>query len=93
MRFEPGTRQGARRAPWSVHEMEWDEIDRPGCYLVIVPGHLARIPASAFTPGQVPAVSLVSLSPVRVARLSNDPAESLEVLRAVAAARGYLVSF
>ncbi|MBP6876064.1 MAG: hypothetical protein KBD56_08345 [Candidatus Eisenbacteria bacterium] len=64
-------------------EMLWEEIDRPGCYLLPDAGLIARLPRSALGPGTLPLVTLVSEKPVRAVRISDDPTERIEVLRAV----------
>ncbi|MGE5175918.1 MAG: hypothetical protein ACM3JJ_06020 [Hyphomicrobiales bacterium] len=74
-------------------EMEWNAIDEPGCYLVIETGDLARIPQEALAPGHSPLVTLTSQKEARVARLSDNPAEPISVLRAIAADNDYFVAF
>jgi len=83
-----------RRSPASgLAEMLWDEIDRPGCYLMLGVGILVRMPRAALSPGNLPLVSLVSRSGPIVARISDDPAESVDVLRAIAERHAYAIDF
>ena len=74
-------------------EMEWNGIDEAGCYLIIETGELARVPQEALAPGHSPLVTLTSQKETRVARLSENPAEPISVLRAIAADNDYFVSF
>ena len=89
-RLEGG--EGALRTS-GLAEMLWDEIDCPGCYLLLRTGILVRLPRAALSPGNVPLISLASRSGPVVARISNDPAESIDVLRAIAERHAYAVSF
>lgn len=84
--------QSSREAT-SLAEMEWHEIDRPGCYLFLRWGDLLRIPEEGLTAGRAPAIAIDTQSSRRVARISNDPAEALSVLRRIAALHGYWVNF
>lgn len=74
-------------------EMEWDEMDRPGCYLLVDSGDLVRVPREALTPGSLPVITIISRGAVKVARVSNNPAEPLEILRRLASRNGYYVNF
>jgi hypothetical protein len=74
-------------------EMHWDEIDRPGCYLLLGTGVLVRMPRAALSPGSLPLISLLSRSGPIVARMSDDPAESIDVLRAIAESHAYAIDF
>lgn len=91
------TQKGQSRSPQfrnsRLSEMEWNGIDEPGCYLLIETGELARVPQEALAPGHSPLVTLTSQKETRVARLSENPAEPISVLRAIAADNDYFVSF
>ncbi len=76
-----------------LSEMEWNEIEQPGCYLLVESGDLARIPQEALAPGHSPLITVTSANETRVARLSDNPAEPISVLRAVAADNDYFVNF
>ena len=74
-------------------EMSWGAITEPGCYLLLDTGDLVRIPAEALAPGHSPLVTFTSVKGLRVAKLSENPAEPITVLRAIAADNDYFVNF
>jgi hypothetical protein len=74
-------------------EMNWNAIDDPGCYLLVETGELVRIPQEAVAPGHSPLVTITSIRETRVAQLSENPAEPISVLRAIAADNDYFVNF
>ena len=76
-----------------LQEMSWGTITEPGCYLVLDTGALVRIPAEALAPGHSPLVTFTSAKGLRVAKLSDNPAEPITVLRAIAADNDYFVNF
>lgn len=76
-----------------LQEMEWNAIDEPGCYLLIASGDLVRIPDEALAPGHSPLLTFTSTRETRVAKLSQNPAEPISVLRSIAADNDYHVSF
>jgi hypothetical protein len=88
-----GTTRPAQFRNSHLVEMGWNAIDEPGCYLLIETGDLARIPQEALAPGHSPLVILTSQKEARVARLSENPAEPISVLRAIAANNDYHVAF
>jgi hypothetical protein len=70
-------------------ELRPSEIDKPGCYLVTGTGRLLRI-----TEETLPWHALNPLpSSAWVARLSENPTETITRLRQVADANGYFVNF
>ncbi|MFQ5890342.1 MAG: hypothetical protein ACE5JR_09860 [Gemmatimonadota bacterium] len=73
--------------------MAWNDIDRPGCYLIIGAGDLVRIPLEALQGGHSPLISITSVGETRVAKLSDNPATPISVLRTVAADNDYFVNF
>src|SRR5262249_4914988 len=73
--------------------MEWSQIEDVGCYLMIGTGELARIPKEGLALGHSPLITLRSVQDVRVAKLSDNPAEPISVLRATAADNDYFVNF
>lgn len=81
-------RKGTQGDLGRLPEMCWDDITEPGAYLLITAGLLARI-----YPGEVPAHRRVRWSGARVAKLSPNPADSLNVLRDTAARFRYIVNF
>jgi hypothetical protein len=81
-------RRGSR-----LQEMSWNEIQRPGCYLIVGSGDLVRVPRHALALGHSPLITMTSTGEIRVAMLSDNPAERISVLRAFAAANDYLVNF
>jgi hypothetical protein len=74
-------------------EMSWNEIQRPGCYLIVGSGDLVRIPQDALAPGHSPLITVTSTGETRVAKLSDNPAEPISVLRSFAADNDYFVNF
>ena len=76
-----------------LQELSWNEIERPGCYLILGSGNLVRIPHDALAPGHSPLITIASIGETRVARLSDNPAESISVLRSFAADNDYFVNF
>ena len=74
-------------------EMSWGTISEPGCYVILDTGDLVRIPAEALAPGHSPLVTFTSVKGLRVAKLSENPAEPITVLRAIAADNDYFVNF
>ena len=76
-----------------LQEMSWNEIQRPGCYLILGSGNLARVPQDALAPGHSPLITVTSIAETRVAKLSDNPAEPISVLRSFAADNDYVVNF
>jgi hypothetical protein len=76
-----------------LSEMAWNEIERPGCYVVKGSGDLVRIPQEGLAVGHSPLITITSTGETRVAKLSDNPAEPISVLRAIAADNDYFVNF
>jgi len=76
-----------------LQEMSWNEIQRAGCYLILGSGNLVRVPQDALAPGHSPLITITSIGETRVARLSDNPAEPISVLRSFAADNDYFVNF
>ncbi|MBI4477380.1 MAG: hypothetical protein HY654_09420 [Acidobacteria bacterium] len=76
-----------------LQEMGWNQIERPGCYLIVGSGDLVRVPQDALAPGHSPLVTITSIGETRVAKLSDNPAEPISALRAFAADNDYFVNF
>ena len=76
-----------------VQEMSWNQIEHPGSYLIIGSGDLARVPSDALAPGHSPLITITSSGETRVAKLSDNPAEPISVLRSFAADNDYHVNF
>jgi len=74
-------------------ETEWNNIQDPGCYLMLQSGDLVRISTESLAPGHSPLLTFTSKNGVRVAKLSDNPAEPISVLRAIAADNDYFVNF
>ena len=73
-----------------LHELDWDDISEPGCYLMIATGLLARVhpedlggDRSLGQPG----------TGTRVAMLSDNPRTPLDSLRVIAIRGRYRVGF
>jgi len=75
-----------------LQETRWNEIERPGCYLVVGSGDLIRVPADALAAGS-PLITVTSVGETRVAKLCDNPVEPLSVLRTLAADNDYFVNF
>jgi hypothetical protein len=76
-----------------LQEMSWNDIQRPGAYLICGSGDLVRVPQDALAPGHSPLITITSTGETRVAKLSDNPAEPISVLRAFAADNDYFVNF
>jgi hypothetical protein len=76
-----------------LQELPWNEINEPGCYLVIGSGNLVRIPSDAIAPGHSPLITISSNGETRVAKISDNPATPISTLRAIAADNDYFVQF
>ncbi len=76
-----------------LQEMSWNEIDRPGCYLLVDSGELLRIPQDALAAGHSPLISVTSVEETRVAKLTDNPADPISTLRTLAADNDYFVHF
>lgn len=85
-----GPADRAEDSPSRLVELDWDEISEPGCYLLVASGLLARIYLDEIRHGyQGPP----SKAGARVVRLSNNPGDPLQALRAIAERHGYPVRF
>src|SRR2546422_5026234 len=93
MQEDKGHGGTARKQRSHLMELTWGAIERPGSYLLIDSGTLARIPREAFGAGDAPVVSLHAKGDVRLAQLSESATEPVSVLRSVAADNGYMVNF
>jgi len=76
-----------------LSEMSWNQIEGTGCYLLLESGELVRVPKEGLANGHSPLISITSARDVRVAKLSDNPAEPISVLRAIAADNDYFVNF
>lgn len=83
----------AERRVQRLTEMGFNEIDRPGSYLIIGTGDLVRVPLDALAGGHSPLITVTSVGETRVAKLSENPATPISVLRTIAADNDYFVNF
>ncbi len=74
-------------------EMAWNEIERPGSYLIVGTGDLVRIPPEALAAGHSPLISLTSYEEKRLAKLTDSPATPISKLRTIAADNDFFVNF
>lgn len=88
-----GQMAGAEHRTTRVPECGWNEIDKPGAYLLIGSGDLVRVPREGLAGGHSPLVAITSLGDTRVAKLSDDPATPISVLRNIAADNDFMVNF
>ena len=91
--FAKGQTTSSEHRSSRLQEMSWNEIQRPGCYLIVGSGDLVRVPHHALALGHSPLITMTSTGETRVAMLSDNPAERISVLRAFAADNDYLVNF
>jgi hypothetical protein len=63
----------------------FNEINEPGCYIIMGSGDLVRVPREALATGRSPLITIHSKGATRVAQLSNDDAEPVTHLRHLAA--------
>ncbi len=76
-----------------LSEMAWNEIERPGCYLIVGSGDLIRVPQEALATGHSPLITVTSSGETRVARLHDNPAAPISTLRSIAADNDHFVNF
>ena len=51
-----------------LQEMSWNDIQRPGAYLICGSGDLVRVPQDALAPGHSPLITITSTGETRVAQ-------------------------
>ncbi len=73
--------------------MAWNEIERPGSYLIVGTGDLVRIPPEALAAGHSPLITLTSHEEKRLAKLTDSPATPISKLRTIAADNDFFVNF
>ena len=56
-----------------LQEMSWNDIQRPGAYLICGSGDLVRVPQDALAPGHSPLITITSTGETRVAKLRTTP--------------------
>ena len=85
--------EGVGSSRQGLQEMEYSEIAAAGTYVLKQTGLLLRVPPEGVVPGRSPQVMLSGTVPVRVSRLSEDPALPLHRARAIASNHDLLVRF
>ncbi len=83
----------AERRTERLPEMGWNDIGRPGCYMLIGQGDLIRVPHEALLAGHSPLITITSNGETRVAKLSDNPATPITRLRMIAADNDLFVNF
>ena len=73
-----------------LHEMEWDDISEPGCYLMIASGLLARVHPEDLSSDRPAGLKGTG---TRVVMLSDNPRLPLGSLRTIAIQGNYRVGF
>ena len=91
--MQKGEAVTAERSSRRVPEYPFNQIETPGAYLVVSSGDLIRVPHEALAPGHSPLVTITSAGETRVAKLSDNPATPISVLRTIAADNDYYVNF
>ncbi len=69
----------------TVKFLSFNEINEPGCYVMLSTGDLVRVPPEAIAQGHSPLITIHSRGITRVAQLSEDDAEPITTLRHIAA--------
>ena len=85
-----GAADRAEDSPGRLVELDWDEVSEPGCYLLVASGLLARVYVEEIRLGRQGPPSRAG---ARVVRLSTNPGDPLQTLRAIAERHGYPVRF
>ncbi len=80
----------ARSANPELPQLDWGQINEPGCYLHVSTGLLARIFPEELERERSSDRSLCSM---RVAKLATDPLTPVAILRSIASRNGYSVRF
>lgn len=88
-----GETSAAERRTQRLIEMPWNDIEHPGCYLVIGSGDLIRVPQEALLTGHSPVITVTSNGETRVAKLTDNPATPISTLRTIAADNDFTVNF
>ena len=88
-----GETASATRRTHRLQELAWNQISEPGCYLLVGSGDVVRVPTEALATGHSPLIRVTSNGETRVAKLSDNPAEPISVLRMIAADNDYFVNF
>jgi hypothetical protein len=88
-----GQTGSAERRSSRLQEMSWNQMQQPGSYLILGSGDLVRVPQEALASGHSPLITVTSSGETRVAKLSDNPAEPISVLRSFAADNDYFVNF
>lgn len=71
----------------------FDEISRPGAYLIEQTGYLVRVPPDGLVVGRSPVISITASAPVHVTRLSHDPWVPIGEARRLAGKMDLTVAF
>ncbi len=74
----------------ALPELDWNDISKPGCYLMIASGLLARVHPEDLAPDRD---DQDHGRGARVVMLSDNPRMSVPSLRAIAHGGNYLVAF
>jgi hypothetical protein len=88
-----GQTGAADRRSSRLQEMSWNQMQQPGSYLILGSGDLVRVPPEGLASGHSPLITVTSSGETRVAKLSDNPAEPISVLRSFAADNDYFVNF
>jgi hypothetical protein len=73
--------------------MAFEQIEAPGCYLLVESGRLLRVPREALSIGRSPLIEMVGTEPAVVTKISDDPFLPLSKARLAAADLDLVVNF
>jgi hypothetical protein len=65
----------------TVKILSFNEINEPGCYVMLSTGDLVRVPPEALAPGRSPLITIHGRGVTRVAQLSTNDGELITTLR------------
>ena len=85
-----GAADRAEDSPGRLVELDWDEVSESGCYLLVASGLLARLYLEELRARRQGSYSKAG---ARVVKLSDNPGDPLQTLRAIAERHGYPVRF
>lgn len=86
------TSMNTKTNPSSLPTCTWNEINEPGCYLVVDWGCIARVPGDCFEGGS-PKITFFAGTNPTCCKLSDDTYLSVSKARQLAADNDYSVNF
>ncbi len=74
-------------------QVQFENIQDPGCYICNWSGHLLRVPEDGVAPGRSPLVNLIGSEPLYVTKISDNPFITVTKARMVASNHDINVNF